>query len=195
MPEKLGGGAFVPTVWIIDPAGKVRLQYDGGASDHVLYGALCDLRKGGNGAASPKALPGEPSKSMNWGFAAGLGFWAMLASLAYLFAAFYHPMAFLMTVVFTNGFLPFNYAAGIGSIARTQRDYLKSVSVLMAMGVVGIAITFFVNDVLMLPFPMFVRDVVARVVAWWVLLYSLVVEAFTIGRFYLRNKSVLGWFD
>src|SRR5581483_4639841 len=116
MSDKFGGKNKYPVVWIIDPTGKIRKQWDGGASDHAIYGALVDFRRGGNGSGRPKSLPGERGGGLDWGFAAGLGFWAMLVMLGYLFCAFYHPMAFLMTVVFTNGTLPFNYVAGLGSI-------------------------------------------------------------------------------
>src|SRR5205807_2158392 len=95
MSPAFGGKRHYPCVWIVDPAGKIKIQWDTGASDRVIYGALVDLRRGGNGAAKPKSLPGEPSSDVDWGFAAGFGFFAMLTSLGWIFFAFYHPMAFL----------------------------------------------------------------------------------------------------
>jgi hypothetical protein len=196
MPEKFGGTRTWPTIWIIDPTSKVRIQFDTGASDHAIYGALVDLRKGGSGNARPRKLPGERGSSMGETglFTAGFGLVGILLFVTRLFAWFYHPMAFLMTVVFTNGWLPFNYAAGIGAIARTGADYVKTVIVLVVAVFAGYTLDFILNDVALVAFPDFVRAIAAGVVYWWVMLYSLLVEGYSIGRFYLRNKAALGWF-
>src|SRR5206468_4273779 len=162
MSEKFGGARHYPTIWILDPKGTIKLQFDGGADDHALYGALCDLRKGGSGNAKPRALPGERSLGFDVSFA-GLGLGALLIGLAYLFALFYHPMAFLMTVVFTNGTLPFNYVAAFASIGRTHKDYVKTVGVLIAAVIAGHTLSYFMNDVLLLQFPEIVRDMGAGV--------------------------------
>ncbi len=191
MPEKFNKLNTYPTVWIIDPAGKVRKQYDGGASDHKIYATWLDLRRGGSGDVSWKYLPGEKPPGLSLAFNFGLA--GLLSFVALVLAMLYHPMAFLMTVVFTNGLIGFNYPAVIGSILRTQRDYFHVVAVLIAAWVVTIIAHFVFTDLLLLPFPELVRDFGDRVASWWLLLYSLLVEAFALGRFYVRNQKELAW--
>jgi peroxiredoxin len=192
MPDRFGGVTLYPTVWVIDPTGRIRKEYESGASDHKLYGVLTDLRKGGSGDAPPRPLPGEEGRGMQLGFSLSLS--GMLFTLGLLFGMAYHPMAFLMVVVFTSGAIAFNYPGVIGSILRTHRDYLQVISVLIVASILGKLVSYAVNDVLLLPFPVLVRAIASGVVDWWVFLYTLLVEAYALGRFYVRNQRALGWF-
>jgi hypothetical protein len=191
MPEKFNKATSYPTVWIIDPSGKVRRVFDGGASDRKIYATWVDLKRGGSGSVKARSLPGEKPDSLN--LLPSFGFMGLLVGVLYILGMFYHPMAFLMTVVFSNGGIGFNYPAGIGSILRTQRDYFHVVAVLIAAWLVTVVATMLVGDVLLLPTPNVVRVIGTEITKWWLLLYSLLVEAFALGRFYVRNQKELGW--
>jgi hypothetical protein len=188
-----GSVGHAPTVWIVGPDGKIRKEWDSGADDHAIWGALQHLRRGGNGDRGPARLPGEPATGLDL-FEASVGFWLMAFFFFVLVGAVYHPMAFLMTVVFTNGFLAFNYPAALGAISRTRRDYLSVVALLIIVGIVGQLMALLVGLVCT-PLPEILAVMVQGIARWWVILYTLIAEAYALGRFYVRQRRALAWFE
>jgi len=180
---------MVPTVWIVDPSGKVARVFDGGASDRAIYGSVLDLQRGGDGDADPANLPGMHAGG-------GSILLEIVLYLGLAFAVVYGPMAILMTVVFTNAFIGFNYPAVVSSIMRAGKDY----AFLMAVG----AGTFAVMKLCDVTFDMaaarflhghgIIRHSLVRFLVAFPAVYGAVVEARAIGRFYVRAEGALGWF-
>src|SRR5262249_10517030 len=103
-------------VWIIDPTGSVKREFEGGASDVTVHRALYDL-----GAASSK-----PSSSGLTGVAGTIRSIVLLGLL--LAGAAYYPMGLLMTL-FGAGFIAFQYPLGLSSIRATLWDYVTALAI------------------------------------------------------------------
>ena len=66
--------------------------------------------------------------------------------------------------------------------------------VLALMGVLTAVASELVSRVTTPLLPAVLRDMVTGTFTWFVLLYTFVCEAYTLGRFYVRNSRTLGWF-
>jgi hypothetical protein len=179
----------VPTLWVIDPTGVVRLEYELGACDRALYAAIRDLEKGGNGKVDPEILPLA---------AYGLDEPWLETTLYYVLLALgvlYYPMALLMGTIFTSGTAAFNYAGGLGSILKTSKDYSF---LLMLVGVVSLAAEL-LGDGLSIGLRNHAPWLVAiGLSVWakaWLAFFAALVTSVGIGRFYVRNERALGWLD
>jgi hypothetical protein len=186
MPGALGGKSFVPTVWVLDPSGVVRREFQGGVRDQVLYAALKDLKAGGNGAVDPELLP-----LAAYGLEEPVG----LEILAWILAAagvLYYPMALLMATIFTSGAVAFQYPIGLAAIAKTAKDYFLLV-VLLGATLLGAR---FLSAGLSIALRSHLGLLGGVLVVWvraWLSFYGALVVCVGIGRFYVRHERTLAW--
>jgi hypothetical protein len=190
LPGKLGR-AIAPTVWIIDPSGSVKREFEGGASDVTVHRALYEL-----GAAGSK-----PSSSGLTGVAGTIRSVVLLGLL--LAGASYYPMGLLMTL-FGAGFIAFKYKDGLSSIRAALGDYVTA----LAISVVATLLAF-LAFVAAVGGGLFtgllgiggalgeteagIAGLIVRFVAWWIVVYGVLVQSCAIGRLYARNRDLFPW--
>jgi hypothetical protein len=170
----------IPTVWIVDPKGEVKREFDTGASAEVIFGALLVLQHG-HTLDVPKAVPlpgNEPAR-----FSAG-GLSIVAAILGFL-GALYWPMALLMTV-YGEPLRALRYHEGVKSIWATAGDYA------IVQGISGGAVVVFLLG----------RSIAASVsqapevkafASWWLGVAGLLALSSAIGRFYVHNAGRFAW--
>ncbi|MBI3725579.1 hypothetical protein HY251_16750 [bacterium] len=177
----------VPTIWVIDPQGKVRKEFEGGASDQMLYAALLDLRRGGNGDVEPEALPLSCYGVEDSGIEMGLCYLLLIAGVLY------YPMALLMSTILTSCTVGFQYPAGFEAIAKTSRDYVFVVLFLGALLLAGEVLATGISIVARNHIPWVIAWPLAGFTRWWISCYGALVMCYALGRFYVRNGAALGW--
>jgi hypothetical protein len=190
LPGKLGH-AIAPTVWIIDPSGSVKREFEGGASDVTVHRALYDL-----GAAGSKPASGGLT-----GVAGTIRSFVLFGLL--LAGAAYYPIGLLMTL-FGTGFIAFNYPLGLRSIRAAIGDYVTALGISVVATVLAfLAFIAAVGSGLFTGLLWIggslgeteagVAGMIVRFVAWWIVVYGVLVQSCTIGRLHARNRDLFPW--
>jgi hypothetical protein len=115
-----------------------------------------------------------------------------LVSLLVLAGLFYYPIALMLTVSFTDGFMALRYPTGLRAIADTLSDYVLLAGLFVGIEVLGRGVGAVLDRLLRKMggpgkyLGLFAQD--------WVLVLGAVIVAHALGRYYLRNKDELGWF-
>ena len=185
----------LPAVYVLDPRGVVRREYATGVHDEQLYGDLLDLMGGGDGDALPASLPastyGEASQVVgSAGKLLGVG----LLGLLLLFAVFYFPMALLLMVAFNDGWMAFQYPAGLRAIGAATKDYLVVAGLFVGTSVFGWVLKLVMSVTLSRALPSSIAWLLRDYLNQWIWFYGALVAAYAVGRFYYRNREAIGWF-
>jgi hypothetical protein len=172
--------AKIPTVWIVDPKGEVKREFDTGASAEVIFGALVVLQHGHTlGVPKPVPLPGdEPARFSAGGLSIAAAFLGFLGAL-------YWPMALLMTI-YGEPLRALRYHEGLKSIGAAAGDYaiVQGISAgSLAVFLLGRAIAANVSQ----------APEVKAFASWWLGVAGLLAISSATGRFYVHNASRFAW--
>jgi hypothetical protein len=187
LPGALEDATTTPTVWIIDPQGKIRKEFVGGVSDRVLWGTLKNFKKGGPGTTLAENLPGQGAQLLSSGY-------AVLTLVVLLLGALYYPMAMVMVICGHPG-LPFNYALGLRSIRDSLGEYafVAGITLVVYLGLYVGTIAIILLMVASLLADGFLVYLALGFVVYLVLVYLILVQSRATGRFFVRNQGLFPW--
>ncbi|MBX3469209.1 MAG: hypothetical protein KF878_20235 [Planctomycetes bacterium] len=195
-PDPFAQVRRLPAVYVLDPQGVVRREYATGVDDEKLHGDLLDLLRGGKGDAVRQPLPPSAyglSERVGRSGAATLATGLLL--LALLFGVLYFPMALLLMVAFNDGWMAFQYPAGLRAIGVAARDYAVVAGVFVGASVAGWLLQALLTATVVRALPAALGALVQGYLHQWLWLYGALVSTYAAGRFYYRNRDAIGWFN